>query len=299
MRYLKTNEAASLLNISANTLRSWEQRFSFPTPQRSKGQHRNYLHAEVAALHDALEDGLSMSSAVARARRKLADHGNSLISALLSYDRERADTALETTLKLRSVENSVEEVLLPALEQIASRYTVDSAAWAFAAPWGADWLRRAQLLAQPLEGPVSIMLGDASRDELDPDFAHIRAFELFCVRAGIQIMSLSAVGASGIQDAIAVHRPDSVVLAGRQLADDTVARWTHHVRLAVGPTPIVGYRRGDIRMPTAGIIMLPSGASEAQRCLLELVDTDHALRPALASPTARPHMPARTQAARS
>jgi DNA-binding transcriptional MerR regulator len=289
MRYLKTNEAATLLNVSANTLRSWEERFGFPNPQRSKGLHRTYLHAEVAALHDALQDGLSMASAVVRARRGLADHGNSLVGALLSYDRDRADAAIETTLKLRSVENSVEEVLLPALEEIARRCKVDSAAWAFAAPWGADWLRRAQLLAPPLERPVSIMLGNASRDELDPDFAYIRAFELFCVRAGIHVMSLSAGAALGIGDAIAAHGPDLVVLAGRQLADDAVAKWTHHVRLAVGPMPIVGYRRGDerMRMPTRGIIMLPSGASEAQRRLLELVDTEHAVRPAAASPAAR------------
>ena len=43
------SEAATLLNVSANTLRSWEQRFSFPTPQRSPGMHRLYLHAEPSS----------------------------------------------------------------------------------------------------------------------------------------------------------------------------------------------------------------------------------------------------------
>ncbi|MBV9000834.1 MAG: MerR family DNA-binding transcriptional regulator, partial [Solirubrobacterales bacterium] len=35
MRYLKTSEAAALLNVSPNTLRAWERRFGFPKPQRS------------------------------------------------------------------------------------------------------------------------------------------------------------------------------------------------------------------------------------------------------------------------
>ena len=63
MRYLKTSEAATLLNVSPNTLRAWERRFGFPKPQRSPGRHRLYTHGEVAALRDALQEGLSISSA--------------------------------------------------------------------------------------------------------------------------------------------------------------------------------------------------------------------------------------------
>ena len=73
MRYLKTSEAAALLNVSPNTLRAWERRFGFPKPQRSPGKHRLFTHGEVAALRDALQEGLSISSAVSRAlgRRRL------------------------------------------------------------------------------------------------------------------------------------------------------------------------------------------------------------------------------------
>src|ERR1700692_3585340 len=182
MRYLKTSEAATLLNVSPNTLRAWERRFDFPKPQRSQGKHRLFTHGEVAALRDALADGLSISSAVSRAREGLATDTNSLVGALLSYDGERADAAIESALALRSVERSVEEVLLPSLDEIAGRHGTESAAWAFAAHWGAEGLRRAQRLAPvPVRG-VGIVVGDASRDELDPDAPHIRALELFCVR---------------------------------------------------------------------------------------------------------------------
>jgi DNA-binding transcriptional MerR regulator len=289
MRYLKTSEAAALLNVSPNTLRAWERRFGFPKPQRSPGKHRLFTHGEVAALRDALQDGLSISSAVSRAREGLASDSNSLVGALVSYERERADQAIEAALAMRSVERSVEEVLLPTLEEIARRQTTESAAWAFAAHWGADWLRRATRLAPPPIRPVSIVLGDASRDELDLDAPHIRALELFCVRAGIKVLSLSARGVAGIGDAVAIHRPNLVVLAGGYLADDMVARWAYAVRLAAGPMPVAVYRRGDqrVRMRTTGTSVLPSGAAEAQRRLLELIDAEQGSKAVPVHPATR------------
>jgi DNA-binding transcriptional MerR regulator len=276
MRYLKTSEAAALLNVSPNTLRAWERRFGFPKPQRSPGKHRLFTHGEVAALRDALQEGLSISSAVSRAREGLASDSNSLVGALVSFERERADQAIEAALALRSVERSVEEVLLPTLGEIQRRHSVDSAAWAFAAHWGADWLRRATRLAPPPIRPVSIVIGDASRDELDPDAPHIRALELFCVRAGINVLTLSARGVAGIGDAMAVHRPNLMVLAGAHLADDAVARWAYAVRLATGAIPVAVYRRGDqrVRMRTTGTSVLPSDPAEAQMRILELVEAE-------------------------
>src|SRR2546423_8957154 len=95
MRTLKTSEAAALLNVSPNTLRAWERRFGYPKPQRSPGKHRLYTYGEVAALNDALQEGLSISSAVSRAREGLSADANSLSSALTAFDRERADGAME------------------------------------------------------------------------------------------------------------------------------------------------------------------------------------------------------------
>ena len=276
MRYLKTSEAAALLNVSPNTLRAWERRFGFPKPQRSPGKHRLFTHGEVAALRDALQEGLSISSAISRAREGLVADTNSLLGALVSYERERADGAIEAALALRSVERSVEEVLLPTLDEITRRYGVESAAWAFAAQWGSDWLRRAKRLAPPPVRSISIVVGDASRDELDPDAPYLRAFELLCVRAGVDVLSLSARGVAGIGDAVAVHRPNLVVVAGGHLDDDTVARWAYAIRLAVGPTPVALYRRGPqrARVRTTATNILPAGASEAQRRLLELIETE-------------------------
>jgi DNA-binding transcriptional MerR regulator len=276
MRYLKTSEAAALLNVSPNTLRAWERRFGFPQPQRSPGKHRLFTHGEIAALRDALQEGLSISSAVSRAREGLASDANSLIGALVSYERDRADGAIEATLALRSVERSVEEVLLPTLDDIVRRYGPESAAWAFAAHWATDWLRRAVHLAPAPVRPMSIVIGDAARDELDPDTPYIRALELFCARAGINTLCLSARGVAGIGDAVSIHRPDLVVLAGSHLSDDAVARWAYAVRLAAGAIPIAVYRRGDPARArsTSGALRLPAEPHSAQLRVLELIDTD-------------------------
>jgi DNA-binding transcriptional MerR regulator len=285
MRYLKTSEAATLLNVSPNTLRAWERRFGFPKPARSQGKHRLFTHGEIAALRDALADGLSISSAVSRALEGLAT--NSLVAAILSYDGERADAAIESALALRSVERSVEEVLLPSLDEIAGRHGIESAAWAFAAHWGADWLRRAQRLAPVPARGVGIVVGDASRDELDQDVPHIRALELFCVRAGVRVLSLSARGVAGIGDALAIHPPNAVVLAGDYLDDDAVARWAFAVRLASGTTPVALYRRGDqrVRVRATGTSVLSPAAGDAHRQLLELIENEysHGLPPQAAA----------------
>jgi len=167
-------------------------------------------------------------------------------------------------------------VLLPSLDEIARRYTLDSAAWAFAAHWGAEWLRRATRLAPPPVRPLSVVIGDASRDELDPDSPHIRAFELFCLRAGINVLSISARGVAGIGEAVAVHRPNLIVVAGSYLDDDAVARWAYSIRQALGPLPIALYRRGTQRVRTraAANVLLPSDADKAQRQLLELAESE-------------------------
>lgn len=267
MRYLKTTEAANLLNVSPSTLRAWERRFGFPQPQRRPGGNRSYTHGEVAALRAALEGGLSISSAVSRARAAVAADTESLIRALLAYDRERADCAVEATLALRSVERSVEEVLLPSLEAIVRRNGGESAAWAFSARWAADWLRRAKCLVPPPVGRVSIVLGDASWGELDLDAPYIRALEVFCVRAGIKVLRLCARAVSGIGDAASVHRPELVVLAGANVDDDIVARWTYAIGRSVGAVPLALYRAGTTG---ARHTVLPMAPGEAQLRLVEL-----------------------------
>lgn len=274
MRYLKTSEAAALLNVSPNTLRAWERRFGFPRPQRSPGRHRLYTHGEIAALRDALLDGLSISSAVSRAREGLGADTNAVVGALNAFDGARADAALEGALALRSLDRAVQEVLLTALDEVARRHGTESVQWAFAARWGNSWLSRAQRLVAPSVQSISVVLGDASRDELDPDAAYIRALELLLARSGASVLGLSVRGVANMADALRSHRPDAVVIAGAALSDDVVARWAYAVRLATGILPVAVYRRGSQRqrVRTTGAGILPSTPGEATRHLLELAN---------------------------
>jgi MerR family transcriptional regulator, light-induced transcriptional regulator len=274
VRHLKTSEAAGFLNVSPNTLRAWERRFGYPKPKRSPGKHRLYTHGEIVALKDALQEGLSISSAVSRAREALSADSDSLISALTAFDRARADAAMEAALALRSLERSVEEILLPSLDELHRRNGPESARWAFGAEWADDWLKRAQRLSPNPIRDVAILVGDASGGTLDLDSAAIRSLELFCARSGAQILSLSVRATNDIGEAIAVLGPDAVVLAGRSASDDAVARWAYAIRLATGPLPITLFRRDvsrSLRGRTTGAQHLPSLPSEAQRQLVELV----------------------------
>jgi hypothetical protein len=77
-----------------------------------------------------------------------------------------------------------------------------------------------------------------------------------------------------------------------------VARWAYAIRLAVGAMPLAIYRRGAERprVRATGTTVLPPGAGEAQRTLLELLESDHA---AATSPTAELRAHHQARAARS
>jgi DNA-binding transcriptional MerR regulator len=280
MRTLKTSEAAALLNVSPNTLRAWERRFDYPKPNRSPGRHRLYAYAEVASLRDALHDGLSISSAVSVAREGLSSDTQALTGALAAFEDDRADTVMEAALALRSVDRSIADVLLPALDEICEHQGEDSAHWAFAARWGSEWLRRAHRFTPPPVRSASIIIGDAARDELDPDTPYIRALELLCARAGARVLALSVRGSGSLAEPLQRLRPDAVVLAGSHSPDDDVARWAYAVRSAAGPLPVALYRRSpdSARLRTTGALVLPESPLAAQRAILEVIE-DHQMEP--------------------
>jgi DNA-binding transcriptional MerR regulator len=260
MRTLKTSEAAGLLNVSASTLRAWEQRFGFPQPRRSPGHHRRYTYGEVSALRDALEAGLSISSAVSVARDTTGWDKHALVSALTAFEADRADRAMESSVALRTLERSLEDVLLGALEVIRQRKGLASAAWAFATRWCSDWLLRARRFGAGPARRGGLLIGDASVSPLDPVRPYVLALELCCVRSGIEVLSLPVQASARLDEAADVVSPDVVVIAGDEAPDDEVARWAYGVRECAGRVPFVLYRRalvGD-SVPTRRQVLAPS-----------------------------------------
>ena len=233
-----------------------------------------YTHGDVAALRDALQEGLSISSAVSRAREAVSGDTNVLAGALGSYELDRAETAMEGAIALRSVERSVEEVLLPGLQEIGERHGFDSAPWAFAARWGRDWLLRAQRLSPPPNRAVTVLIGDATGGDLEMDALAMRALELFCSRAGARVLPLPVSGVSGLAEVITAFSPQAVVIAGASVADDDVARWAYGVRTVSGALPVALFRRVS-RGRTTGATLLDDGPLEAHRQVLGIVDSQY------------------------
>lgn len=271
MRTLKTSEAAGLLNVSPNTVRAWERRFGYPKPGRSPGKHRLYSYAEIVALRDALEEGLSISSAVSVARDAFGADAKALVSALVAFRGDRADQVLDSSLALRSVERSVEDVLLPAVDAVRRRKGPSSAATAFALAWTEDWLLRARRLALMAERQGGVLIGDASASALDPTRPYVVALGLCCVRAGIEVLSLPVSAVGRLWEAVAALDPTAVVIAGSHASDEEVAHWAYKVRATAGELPFLLYRRELHALNTGGRTpILPVSPVAARAELLSL-----------------------------
>jgi hypothetical protein len=117
-------------------------------------------------------------------------------------------------------------------------------------------------------------VGDATRNELDPDALAVRAFELFCGRSGARVMALPVAGVSGLSDVVESLSPDAVVIAGAHRPDDDVALWAYRVRAAAGPLPMALFRRAHhgAKVRTTGTRILPDNPFGAHRQLLALID---------------------------
>ena len=71
-QFLSAHEAANFLQISPETLRTWEEEFGFPAALKSDPAP-NYPITELLALHDALPHALSITSAIHAARRSITE----------------------------------------------------------------------------------------------------------------------------------------------------------------------------------------------------------------------------------
>ena len=150
MSGIRTNAAAELLGVSPNTLRSWERRFGYPKPRRTSGGHRQYDLTELEALRRALLETHNISSAieVARQRGEGPTSAARLVEAFDRFDDALADRVMEESLAVRSVERSVEDLMLPALDSVR-----DSLA-------GQTRQTQAQRISEDLHAQLAAELGD-------------------------------------------------------------------------------------------------------------------------------------------
>ena len=155
MSAVRTNAAAAMIGVSPSTLRSWERRFGFPTPRRTAGGHRQFDLVEIEALRAAFEETQNVSSAISIARERGAGPASPtrLRSALTRFDEDGADRVIEESLAVRSVERTVEEVLLPAIESLDDGTVPPPPEYNIAWRWATGWLAAQQRVAPAGEPP--------------------------------------------------------------------------------------------------------------------------------------------------
>lgn len=82
---LSIGELARQTGVPAATLRSWEDRYGFPRPQRLAAGHRRYAKSDTAVIGEVLrlrESGMSLQAAIGQACARAAETGLSVFAAL-------------------------------------------------------------------------------------------------------------------------------------------------------------------------------------------------------------------------
>ncbi|MBI5106845.1 MAG: MerR family transcriptional regulator [Solirubrobacterales bacterium] len=262
--------------MSPNTLRSWERRFGFPEPRRTAGGHRQFDLAEIEALRAAFEETHNISSAISVARQRGSGPTSParLRSAFSRYDEDGANRLLEESLTVRSVERTVEEVLLPAVEELGPEAGQGyGPEYGFAWRFATGWLAASMRVAPPASRGDGILVFDASRPP-SADALHAQAFELLLRRAGLRTLTLTAdIDPSRLVHAITALEPRAVVLTGQGASLDALGRLVYTARRVSGDEVVVVDYRGAI--PHAGsstVERLADAPLAARDGLLERLD---------------------------
>lgn len=268
---IRTTAAARILGVSTNTLRSWERRYDFPRPRRSAGGHRRYALDEIQALCQTLAETQNVSSAIELARRRGPGPASAprLAAAFSALDQPQADRLLEESLVLRSVERTVEEVLLPAVAEQASE-AGPTAEYELAWRYGMDWLSALARQAASSRGPVDVLLFDASTP-CDLDALCTQSLELCLRRAGQTTARLTpGVDRSRLGRALRALQPRAVIVTGRRSSLDTIGRIVYAVRSMRVPPLVLDYRA--LLPETAAVDRLPDSPLAARDGVLEALE---------------------------
>ena len=261
-----------MLGVSPNTLRSWERRYSFPQPLRSPGGHRLYELAEIESLRFTLAETHNVSSAISLARERGEGPPSSarLASAYAAFDEDKANRLLEESLALRSMERTIEEVLLDA---VAAQREGDArtAEYEFAWRHAMGWQSACKRLSPPAFRPDGVLVFDASVP-CEMDALHAQALEVMLRRAGLRTLTLTpAVELGRLGRALRALSPSAVVLTGRQVTLDVIGRLVYAVR-GVMPDVVVFDFRGAIPNTGASTVtrLGQSPVAASARLLAEL-----------------------------
>jgi DNA-binding transcriptional MerR regulator len=270
---IRTNAAATMLGVSTNTLRSWERRYGFPQPHRSEGGHRRYMLEEIQALRQGLAETNNVSSAIALALERGAGPSTAarLVDAYASFDELQADRLLEESLAVRSLERTIEELLLPAVSgcEDPTGTTVEyELAWRHAM----GWLAAVGRLGPAVTRAETILVIDASAP-CDLDGLYAQALKVVLRRAGLHTVSLTpAIERSRLGRALRALAPAAVIVAGRRSSLDTIGRMVYTARSMYRDALVFDYRGAVPETRGSAISRLGDSPLSAKEALLAALD---------------------------
>jgi hypothetical protein len=273
---IRTNAAAAMLGVSPNTLRSWERRFGYPEPKRTAGGHRQFDLAEIEALRAAFEETQNISSAVSVARQRGSGPASParLQSAFGRYDEDGANRLMEESLTVRSVERTIEEVLLPSVEALdAGPAAPSTPEYGFAWRYATGWLAATQRVAPPASRPEGVLVFDASTPP-QAEALQAQALELVLRRGGLRTLTLTAdCDPNRIAHAISALDPRAVVLTGHGATLDALGRLVFTARRVAGEdVAILDYRGAIPHAGSSTVEALPDGPLAARDAILARID---------------------------
>jgi MerR family transcriptional regulator, light-induced transcriptional regulator len=240
---IRTNAAAVMLGISPNTLRSWERRYGFPRPRRSPGGHRQYALGEIESLRSTLAETHNVSSAIALARQRGEGPSSCsrLAAAFAAFDEDKANGLLEESLALRSVERTIEEVLLEGVRAHADASS-PTPEYEFGWRYATGWLSALKRLSPPATRPAGVLVLDAATPR-EIDTLYAQALELMLRRAGVRTLCLSAaINPTRMARALPALDPCAVVLAGRGISLDALGRLVYSIRTVAQRAVVYDFR---------------------------------------------------------
>jgi DNA-binding transcriptional MerR regulator/methylmalonyl-CoA mutase cobalamin-binding subunit len=199
--HLAIAAVSELLDVPIPTIRSWERRYGFPTPARTRGKHRRYSVAEadqLRMLRDEIARGHPTKEAVDLVRRA-SQHTvprHELFDRFLRLALRLDPTGLRETLleaaDTLGVEQAIRDVALPAMREMGSRWKAgvcDTAHEHLATEAVRAWLARLSTLAPPPFRPSTLVLASGPKDLHS---IGIEAFGVVLARRGWSVRTLGA-----------------------------------------------------------------------------------------------------------
>ncbi|HEU4702650.1 MAG TPA: MerR family transcriptional regulator [Conexibacter sp.] len=288
MSGIRTNAAAVMLGVSPNTLRSWERRFGYPSPGRTSGGHRQYDLADIEALKQAFEETQNVSSAISIARQRGAGppSSNRVGLALSRFEEDKAARLLEESLAIRSLERTIQEVLMPAVAELHAEdpgSPEHSFAWRFAT----DWISALRRVAAPATRAEGVLISDATAPG-DLAALQVQALELLLRRAGLRTLTLTAATEPArLGRALRALSPDALVLGGTRASLDGIGRLVYAVRSVREGIDVLAFGGALPDTGASTVLRLGEQPIAARDLLLERLGAQTAA-PAIPAPAALP-----------